>query len=49
MTGISDSHGYGFATAVWNAMRIPGWQHMDPDQLETAVLRTLKTKGLRGR
>ena len=34
MTGISDNHGYGYATAAWNAMRIPGWQAMDPDQLE---------------
>jgi len=44
MTGISDNHGYGYATAVWNAMRIPGWQSMDPDALENAVLKTLKTK-----
>ena len=44
MTGISDNHGYGYATAVWNAMQIPGWHTMDPDQLEKAVLSTLKTK-----
>jgi len=45
MTGISDTHGYGSATAAWNAMQIPGWQNMDPDNLERAVLSTLKTKG----
>jgi predicted metal-dependent phosphoesterase TrpH len=44
MTGISDNHGYGYATAVWNAMSIPGWQKMDPDRLEKAVLDTLATK-----
>ena len=25
MTGISDNHGWGYATAVWNAVRLPGW------------------------
>jgi len=45
MTGISDNHGYGYATAAWNALRLPGWRDMDPDQLESAVLKTLKTKG----
>jgi hypothetical protein len=43
--GVSDNHGWGCATSVWNAMRIPGWQRMDPDQLETAVLKTLKRDG----
>ena len=42
LTGISDNHGYGYATAVWNAMRIPGWQKMDPNQLEQAVLAKLR-------
>jgi len=45
MTGISDNHGYGYATAAWNAMRIPGWRLMDPDQLETMVLKILRKKG----
>jgi hypothetical protein len=44
MTGISDNHGYGYATAAWNAMSIPGWQKMNPDELEKAVLETLSTK-----
>jgi len=42
MTGISDNHGYGYATAVWNAMVIPDWHLMNPDVLETKVLETLK-------
>jgi len=45
VTGISDNHGYGYATAVWNAMQIPGWQTMDPPQLQAEVLKQLKTKG----
>jgi hypothetical protein len=44
MTGASDNHGYGYATAVWNMMKIPGWQAMDPEQLENAILDTLMTK-----
>lgn len=44
MTGISDTHGYGI-TAVWNAMHLPGWQQLDPDQLQAAVLSVLRTKG----
>jgi hypothetical protein len=42
ITGISDTHGYGSATAVWNAMRIPGWRQMDPDSLEKAIISRLK-------
>jgi hypothetical protein len=45
MTGISDNHGYGYATAVWNAMRIPGWQSMGPDVLEKTILSSLKNGG----
>ena len=44
MTGISDNHGYGYATAAWNAMSIPGWGKMGPEELEKAVLETLSTK-----
>lgn len=42
ITGISDNHGYGYATAVWNSMRIPGWQTLDPDALSQAVIDGLK-------
>ena len=45
MTGISDNHGYGYATAVWNAMLIPNWQGLDPATLEKTVLVQLKAKG----
>jgi len=45
VTGISDNHGYGYATAVWNAMQVPGWQVMDPPQLQNEVLRQIKEKG----
>jgi len=44
MTGISDNHGWGYATAAWNALHLPGWQAMDPDQLEAAVLSALRTR-----
>ncbi len=42
VTGISDTHGYGSATACWNAMFLPGWQNLDPDQLEKRVMKALK-------
>jgi hypothetical protein len=45
MTGISDNHGWGYATAAWNAIRLPGWQAMGPDPLEATVLQTLKERG----
>jgi hypothetical protein len=44
VTGISDTHGYGSATAVWNVMRIPGWDQLNADQLEAAVLKDLRTR-----
>lgn len=44
LTGVSDSHGWGYATAVWSVMRIPNWRAMDPDQLEQAILATLRAK-----
>lgn len=45
VTGISDSHGYGSATAAWNAMSLPGWQGMDPDAFQKAVIERIKTRG----
>jgi hypothetical protein len=44
MTGISDNHGYGYATSAWNAMQVPNWQKMGPDELQKAVLNTLAEK-----
>lgn len=45
LMGISDNHGYGYATAVWNAMSISSWQRLDPDQLELTILLLLKKQG----
>jgi hypothetical protein len=45
MTGISDNHGYGYATAVWNTMSISSWRRLDPDQLELTILLLLQKKG----
>lgn len=47
ITGISDNHGYGYATAAWNAVYLPGWQSMDPDTLERAILNKLRTERFR--
>src|SRR6185295_8051511 len=47
VTGISDNHGYGYATVVWNVMTVPGWRHLDPDQLELTVLMIMKKAGAR--
>jgi predicted metal-dependent phosphoesterase TrpH len=44
MTGISDTHGYGYATNSWNAVRLPGWSTLDPAALERRLLATLKKK-----
>jgi len=38
VTGVSDNHGWGSATAAWSAMRISGWRSLPPDALEKAVL-----------
>ncbi len=45
MTGISDNHGYGYATAAWNAMALPGWRQLSPEQIEPVVIKTLKDRG----
>ena len=44
ITGVSDNHGWGTATAAWNAVRIPGWQAMDPETLQAQILSLLKIK-----
>ena len=41
VTAVSDNHGWGYATAAWNAMALPGWQKLDPDKLEQAILKKL--------
>src|SRR5258708_3393425 len=45
ITGVSDNHGWGYATATWNAMKIPGWRDLDPDQLEAVVIQHIKLRG----
>jgi predicted metal-dependent phosphoesterase TrpH len=45
MTGISDNHGYGYATDAWNAVRLPGWPQMDPESLEMQLLSFIKKTG----
>jgi sugar phosphate isomerase/epimerase len=45
MTGISDNHGYGYATAAWNAVRLPGWRDQGPASLETMILSHLRRNG----
>jgi hypothetical protein len=45
VAGVTDNHGFGSSTSVWNAMRIPDWRKMDPGTLENAILGTLKEKG----
>ncbi len=42
ITGISDTHGYGYATAAWNAVLLPGWHDLDADTREKALLAKLK-------
>lgn len=45
MTGVSDNHGWGSATAAWSAMQIPGWGAMSAETLESAVLDQLRHGG----
>ncbi|OGR90286.1 MAG: hypothetical protein A3J74_08770 [Elusimicrobia bacterium RIFCSPHIGHO2_02_FULL_57_9] len=42
VAAASDNHGYGSAGCAWNLMKIPGWQALDPDQRQRAVLETLR-------
>ncbi len=42
ITGISDNHGFGYATPAWNAMKIARWRTMGPDALEKAIIRNLQ-------
>lgn len=45
MLGVSDNHGWGSATFVWNVMRISGQARMGPDRLQEAVLAKLRKDG----
>jgi hypothetical protein len=46
MTGISDNHGYGYATAAWNAMRLPGWSLLPPPVLQNLIIRKLTDRSI---
>jgi hypothetical protein len=41
LAGVSNNHGYCGGTAVWNAMHLPGWRTLGPDQLEKLILADL--------
>jgi hypothetical protein len=45
VTGVSDNHGWGSATAAWSAMRIPRWESLPPEKLQKAVLSQLRRDG----
>jgi predicted metal-dependent phosphoesterase TrpH len=44
ITGVSDNHGWGSATAAWSAVKIPGWQTLPPELLQKTVLDRLSQK-----
>ena len=33
----SNNHGWGRTVAAWSVMRLPGWPHMSPDELGSAI------------
>jgi predicted metal-dependent phosphoesterase TrpH len=42
MIGASDYHGYGSASFVWNAIKIPGWHQKNYEQKQTSILDILR-------
>jgi hypothetical protein len=42
--GVSDSHGWGATSMVWNLARVPGWQHAGPGTCPL-LLERLRTGG----
>lgn len=45
LTTGTDNHGWGRAAPNWTLMQIDGWRAMAPDQLETAIERSLRSGG----
>ncbi|HVE13524.1 MAG TPA: hypothetical protein VNI01_09040 [Elusimicrobiota bacterium] len=45
MVGVSDNHGWGSATYVWNLMYLPGQASLGAAELQAAVLAALREKG----
>ena len=41
----SDNHGWGSTAVGWSLMRISGWRDMTPEQLNDAIVRTIRTEG----
>ncbi|MCG6957466.1 MAG: hypothetical protein LJF04_15865 [Gemmatimonadetes bacterium] len=41
----SDNHGWGSTAVGWSLMRIPAWRDMAPEQLNDAIVRTIRTEG----
>ncbi len=45
MNGGLDFHGYGNVCSLWNAMKIPGWHKMSPDEKEQAIIDVIRSRG----
>lgn len=45
MVSGSDNHGWAYAAMGWSALRIPGWQQMNADQLALAITNEIRSKG----
>lgn len=44
MNGGLDFHGYGNVCSIWNAMQISGWQKLNPEEKEDAILNVIKSR-----
>ena len=40
----SNNHGWGRTAAGWTVLRIPGWRHLTPNALDSAILTTLASQ-----
>ncbi len=46
MTGVVDYHGYGSSCFAWNALEIPGWHQMDPEQKRESIIEVLRSRDM---
>ena len=46
MNGAADYHGYGSSCFVWNALEIPGWHQMDPEQKRESIMQVLRQRDM---
>ncbi|MEN8122666.1 MAG: hypothetical protein ABFS35_20160 [Bacteroidota bacterium] len=44
MNGGLDFHGYGNVCTIWNAMEIPGWHKLNPNDKEEAILNVIRNQ-----